>query len=94
MDNTRKRVLKCYLSLNLDFLDEYKSDDDIPIKAMPALEAKVAKVEGATSMLPTWIILIYHFFYFVDVIIFDWSYKDGPFVESWGSFLILWMKYF
>lgn len=41
MDDTRKRVTKCYPYLNLDFLDEDDLVDDAPIMSVPALEAGV-----------------------------------------------------
>lgn len=32
MDDTQRRVLKCYSDLNLNFLDEDESDDEAPVK--------------------------------------------------------------
>lgn len=47
MDDTRKRIAKCYPFLKLDFLDEEDSADDAPIEDVPALEVGVVGTEGA-----------------------------------------------
>lgn len=38
MDNTRKRVLKWFPELNLDFLDKDESDEDLPVEGVLAPE--------------------------------------------------------
>lgn len=46
IDDTRKRVLKCYLLLNLDFLDKHL-DDDVPAIDVPAPEVGAIGVKEA-----------------------------------------------
>lgn len=51
MDDTQKRIFKCYSDLNLDLLDE-DSYEDVPALSVPAPEARAAESEGVTSTPP------------------------------------------
>lgn len=56
MDDTRKRIVKCYSGLNLDFLEEEDSTDNAPIANMLALKARAVGVKEAANALPASII--------------------------------------
>lgn len=53
MDNTRRKILKHYSNLNLDFLDEDKLNDDIPAEGALTPGAVVARIEEVTNASPT-----------------------------------------
>lgn len=49
MVDTQRRILKHYSDLNLDFLDEDKSDNDGPVEGALAHRAKVIGTKGAAG---------------------------------------------
>lgn len=52
MDDTRKRIIKHYSNLNLDFLDENKPDNDVPTEHAMILEVEVVGNEEVFNAPP------------------------------------------
>lgn len=67
MDDTWRRILKCYLDLNLDFLDEDELDEDPPTKGAPTSGIGMASAKWSITSLYFWtsIIILYIFTFII-----------------------------
>lgn len=82
INDTRKRVLKCYPNIKLDFLDEEGLADEVPVANVLALEAGAVRVNEAVDAPSARAIL----FFFIDVHTIGRSCKDGYFCRTFTFF--------
>lgn len=84
MDNTKRRVTKCYTFLNLDFLDEEDQDEGAFIKGVPAPRHKSLGPKESPVPRPPEPFMSF-FLLFVSVPTTNQSCRHGQFVKPSGS---------